>query len=99
MASSLPDASERRQIPGVRLHRWTWLLVGVAALIWAGAELGSAAARPTVDRYEWRRMASGWERVATWRPPEPVEPAVHPLLLASLELIASLVALSAAAPE
>jgi hypothetical protein len=45
-------------------------------------------------------MASGWERIACCRPvAEADEPALHPLLLAGLELMASLAALSSGAPE
>ena len=100
MARFLPGAAERPQKRSRRLRTFAWLLVSVTVLTWAGLELGCTATRPEVNRYEWRRMAGGWERIASWRPPARAdEPAVHPLLLASLELTASLVALSGAATD
>lgn len=55
-----------------------------------------------VDRNDWRRTATGWEQAGNWQPNPPMVLAVtaspsagamHPLVVAALELLISLAAL------
>ena len=73
-----------------------WILTLVAALTAAMWQFGSLAPQPEIAGYAWRRTTSGWEHIPQWHSPEPSEePTLHPLLIASLQLATSLLALSA----
>ncbi|HEY1603771.1 MAG TPA: hypothetical protein VGG64_29480 [Pirellulales bacterium] len=74
-----------------------WFLTLFAALTAAVWQFGGSAPRPEMTGYAWRRTVSGWEHVPQWNSPGPSEePILHPLLVTSLLLAASLLALSAA---
>jgi hypothetical protein len=75
------------------------VLCGLLLLIgWLIGGLG-APARSDADcqaAIDWRRTAGGWENAACWRePPPPESPRLHPGVVASFCLLASLLALTA----
>ena len=80
----------------VMVRRLLWLLALIGVFMPVAWQVTSPVRRPEIVGYVWRRTAVGWEQMPKWRPPEGGdEPAIHPLLLASLQLALSLVALSA----
>jgi len=73
-----------------------WLLALLAALTSVGWQYMDPVRRPELTGYVWRRTTSGWEHIPLWRPPDHRDdPTIHPLLVASLQLSLSLLALEA----
>jgi hypothetical protein len=73
-----------------------WFMALLAALTSVGWQYMGPVRRPELAGYVWRRTTSGWEHIPLWRPPERREaPTIHPLLVASLQLSLSLLALEA----
>ena len=80
--------------PRPMLRSLLWSLALLAALVVVGWNFAAPARQPQVAGYVWRRTTKGWEQVPQWRPPERTEePWIHPLLVASLQLSLSLLAL------
>jgi hypothetical protein len=72
------------------------LATGLAACWFGGAT--PSAASPDAP-LKWVRTASGWERPSDWSTPGGLyEPALHPLVLASGQLLVSVLALVAFQP-
>ena len=93
-ADSFPPPDSARD-PGSTVRLLAWLLALFAVVAWAGWHAQWTAAQPELAGYNWRRTVTGWEHVPAWRPPAvDSRPAFHPLLLASVQLAASLLALS-----
>jgi len=67
--SRLPSMSRVSPLSFLRMARHRiWLLVLLTGVL-AGRLLLTRANRPVLAGYEWRRTASGWERVPQWQPP------------------------------
>lgn len=72
-----------------------WLLALLAVIIWAGLETTQGHSQPQIVAHAWRRTTAGWEWRPRWRSPLAEDPTFfHPLVLASLQLSVSLLALS-----
>ncbi len=75
-------------------------VVGIALLLsgvgmwfcrWDGPSVQTPARAATVD---WVRTVDGWERPATWYPPEFHQPRLHPLVVAIGQGLGSVLALA-----
>lgn len=68
-----------------------WILLALGATAWwaCQTEVGSVAGA-SAEETVWRRTASGWERRDDWHlEPAPRQP-MHPVAIASLQLVAAL---------
>ncbi|MBN2294184.1 MAG: hypothetical protein JXM70_17285 [Pirellulales bacterium] len=62
------------------------------------AHNGSEQSQPTIGSFEsgWRYTKSGWQKLSDWERPAPVsKPALHPVVVGSMQLLVSLAALIA----
>jgi hypothetical protein len=71
------------------------LLMG-AGLVSCRIERRSADAHSQQTANDWVRTADGWERAHNWKPSLAAPPAIHPLVIASGQLLVSMLALTAA---
>jgi hypothetical protein len=71
----------------------TLLLLGIG--LWSCQIDGLAGGSPgaTIDA-PWVRTADGWERAGSWHAQPPARPRLHPLVVASGQLLLSLLALT-----
>ncbi len=77
-----------------------WLLALLAVITWAGLETTHGSPQPQIVAHAWRRTTAGWEWRPRWRSPLAEDPTLfHPLVLASLQLAVSLLALSSGAED
>jgi hypothetical protein len=68
-----------------------WIIVALAAAAWWGCQtdVGPVAGVSTEESF-WRRTSTGWERRDRWHlDPAPRQP-LHPVAIASLQLVAAL---------
>ncbi|MEX0714378.1 MAG: hypothetical protein WD278_18725 [Pirellulales bacterium] len=76
-----------------------WLLLFVSACGWLACEVPIASQAGQQFENPWRRTPHGWQKVSYWQPPPPYRPALHPAVVATLEILLSLIALVAFAPQ
>jgi hypothetical protein len=72
--------------------RWIgWILLALFATGWWACQIKvDSLAVASAERSDWRRTASGWERRDDWHlEPAPRQP-LHPMAIASLQLVAAL---------
>ena len=72
------------------------MLLLFAGLLSCQIEGRSADVHPPAASVDWVRTIDGWERPRVWQLSPAVPPAVHPLVVASGQLLLSLFALVAA---
>jgi len=68
-----------------------WIFLALVATGWWACQLKvDSVAGASAANSDWRRTASGWERRDDWRiEPTPRQP-LHPMAIASLQLVAAL---------
>jgi hypothetical protein len=75
-------------------------LLFVSACGWLACEVPIASQAGQQFENPWRRTPHGWQKVSYWQPaPPPYRPALHPAVVATLEILLSLIALVAFAPQ
>lgn len=71
-----------------------WLLIAIVAIAWCACEFPVEPTTPAVAPCPWRRTVDGWEPLYVPKAPwQAFEPSLHPLIVASLEVLLSVVAL------
>jgi len=68
-----------------------WILLALGATAWWACQINvDSVAGALAEQMVWRRTASGWERRDDWHlEPAPRKP-LHPVAIASLQLVAAL---------
>ena len=69
------------------------LAVGTFAAVVEPAAVTGKRTERMPPPLEWVRTVDGWERPASWQPPEPVSPALHPLVVAGFVGMAAIAGL------
>ncbi len=79
------------------MRRIGFLILLLLALGWVVAELPAAPAQiPQTQTSDWRRTRDGWERMSWWRAEATRHrPAIHPLVIGSLQVLVSAMGLIA----
>jgi len=75
-----------------------YLLLVLLGIGWLAGEVELAAAAPSAGRVDtdWRRTRNGWERQSSWiEDTPPRRPALHPAMVGTFQLLASVAALIA----
>ena len=88
-SAAAPPFVPVRLILGISL-----MLLGLGTLL-CQVDVLNARATPVAPASNWVRTADGWERPASWQSDAPPAPEVHPLLLATGQTLASVLALVA----
>jgi hypothetical protein len=68
------------------------LSVGLLSCRW---EAASSQATSAAVSTSWIRTATGWEKSGTWTTAATLRPALHPLVVASGEMLASILGMAA----
>ena len=72
------------------------ILLVLAGWLASRVEFSPPSAQGAVESGTWVRTVDGWERRSDWATSRPLyDPALHPLVIAALELLVSLAALIA----
>ena len=74
-----------------------WLFLALVGFAWVASEVPLSGDTPQPS-YEvaWRRTAHGWEKPTAWHDkPAPHRPALHPMVVALLQVLLTLAALIA----
>ena len=70
------------------------VLIALGWFIWVH-RLPGGAAEPTIET-PWRRARNGWERAYWLHPSTPIsEPGIHPAVVGAMQLLVSVLALTA----
>ena len=73
-----------------------WITVILIAALWGASEIRLPAANDPAPRDSgWRRTRDGWERSSQLLRQPVAQPALHPSIVASLEILLAILALSA----
>jgi hypothetical protein len=73
-----------------------WMTVIIIAALWGASEIRlPAAADPAPRDSGWRRTRDGWERSTQLLRQPVAQPSLHPSVVASLEILLVILALSA----
>ena len=73
-----------------------WITVILIAALWGASEIRLPAANDPAPRESgWRRTRVGWERSSQLLRQPIVQPSLHPSVVASLEILLAILALSA----
>ena len=74
-----------------------WLLLALVGFAWVASEVPLSGDSPRAGpEMVWRRTVEGWEKATLWNDESaPRRPALHPMVVALLQVLLALVALIA----
>jgi len=79
------------------LHRVLGLSLILLGVLWLACQVDGSDSRETsvFENGRWVRTTDGWERTSQWKWLVSYEPALHPLVVATLQLLLTLIAIIA----